>query len=594
MSEAITTPGEKVLVEHATFVRELCRGMFRDEHLAQDVAQEALLAGLARGLSSIRNPRAWLSAVARNLARRVHRSKARRDRREHVAARPEGVRSAAEDAARLETQQRVVSAVRNLPEHARSVVILRYMDDVGPSEIARRLGVPVRTVESRLRRALAELRCELAGEAPGSRRAGLMLLAGWSPPGATAAGGITLIGGGAVMTIGKKLGLVAAAILLVIGIVLVVTPRDEDRRHAADPRLPSTTAGSDDPPVTSSGAAAMWTPEEPRPVAVNGKTIRARFLGPDGSPLSGVAVRLARVPQSRVGNEGSERAVYLEGTRILRVLLGTFAIDLGEDTAVTDADGVFELPIADGVEDAALVFIDGPIVAGRFPDPRSIRYFLPADSLRGNIVQMPAPGKITGRIHDVRGNPKAGNLVQCWPESLGLDVAALRDRHVADFSTAAGGPSQHSRHGMRAARTDAEGRFVLVGLPPGNYLVRTGRIQDALRGVRVREGLATGPLDIRSNPPRPPLISGRVIDAGTGEPVPCSVSSSFVDARGAQGVVRGSRTTSDGRFELSRLPVGEHTLLFRAKGYRPIKSGPYRLSGSGRVTELEITLRREP
>ena len=56
--------------------------------------------------------------------------------------------------ARLETQRRVVDAVMALDEPYRTVVVYRYFDDLPPKEIAARLGVPVGTVKTRLKRAL--------------------------------------------------------------------------------------------------------------------------------------------------------------------------------------------------------------------------------------------------------------------------------------------------------------------------------------------------------------------------------------------------------------------------------------------------------
>lgn len=51
--------------------------------------------------------------------------------------------------------------VAGLPAHSRAVVVLRYQEDLEPSEIARILDLPVNTVKSRLQRALAALRTAL-------------------------------------------------------------------------------------------------------------------------------------------------------------------------------------------------------------------------------------------------------------------------------------------------------------------------------------------------------------------------------------------------------------------------------------------------
>jgi RNA polymerase sigma-70 factor (ECF subfamily) len=47
--------------------------------------------------------------------------------------------------------------VATLPEKQRLVIILKYGEDMAPDEIAAALGMPVRTVWSHLRRAVAML-----------------------------------------------------------------------------------------------------------------------------------------------------------------------------------------------------------------------------------------------------------------------------------------------------------------------------------------------------------------------------------------------------------------------------------------------------
>jgi DNA-directed RNA polymerase specialized sigma24 family protein len=69
--------------------------------------------------------------------------------------------------ARLDEQRRTLAAVRELPEPYRSALFHRDFEGLREAEIARRLGVPLGTVEARLRRARA-----LLAERLGSRAAG--------------------------------------------------------------------------------------------------------------------------------------------------------------------------------------------------------------------------------------------------------------------------------------------------------------------------------------------------------------------------------------------------------------------------------------
>jgi len=51
--------------------------------------------------------------------------------------------------------------VESLPEKARAVVLLRYQEDMDPSEIAEMLEMPISTVKSHLHRSLTLMRGRL-------------------------------------------------------------------------------------------------------------------------------------------------------------------------------------------------------------------------------------------------------------------------------------------------------------------------------------------------------------------------------------------------------------------------------------------------
>jgi len=61
----------------------------------------------------------------------------------------------------LLARDRLRGMVEALPEKARMVVVLRYQEDLQPTEIAELLGMPVSTVKSHLHRSLALLRGRL-------------------------------------------------------------------------------------------------------------------------------------------------------------------------------------------------------------------------------------------------------------------------------------------------------------------------------------------------------------------------------------------------------------------------------------------------
>ena len=65
-----------------------------------------------------------------------------------------------------ETLRRLVAS---LPETPRMVMVLRYQEELDPSEIAQILEMPLATVKSHLQRSLALLREKLARRGRGER-----------------------------------------------------------------------------------------------------------------------------------------------------------------------------------------------------------------------------------------------------------------------------------------------------------------------------------------------------------------------------------------------------------------------------------------
>jgi RNA polymerase sigma-70 factor (ECF subfamily) len=127
-----------------------------DAAAAEDIAQEAFLAAV-RAIDRFDRRRPfgpWMHRIVVNRA--IDVSRARALRRE-VDAEAAATAAAPPDAPSSMLSDDVVAALRDLsPEH-RAVVVLRYVFDYTPGEIARALDLPRGTVNSRLRRALDRL-----------------------------------------------------------------------------------------------------------------------------------------------------------------------------------------------------------------------------------------------------------------------------------------------------------------------------------------------------------------------------------------------------------------------------------------------------
>jgi RNA polymerase sigma-70 factor (ECF subfamily) len=153
--------GFDVLVhEHQAMVFSLAYHFLHDRALAEEVAQEVFLS-LHRNLASVQSATHALFWLRQATVRRAIDETRRRRRRSQVALEevPEPAAGASRRDPMLgEALRRLIAA---LAEDARMVMVLRYQEDLDPSEIAELLAMPLATVKSHLHRSLAILREKL-------------------------------------------------------------------------------------------------------------------------------------------------------------------------------------------------------------------------------------------------------------------------------------------------------------------------------------------------------------------------------------------------------------------------------------------------
>lgn len=141
---------------HERMVYGLAWHMLRDTSLAEEVAQDVFVA-LHQHLSGVESPDHlvfWLRRVA------SHRSidAARRRRQDRcVIELPEDLAGDRHGTDPL-LRRRLRGLVASLTPRARAVVVLRYQEDLDPTDIAAVLTMPLNTVKSHLRRSLLLLR----------------------------------------------------------------------------------------------------------------------------------------------------------------------------------------------------------------------------------------------------------------------------------------------------------------------------------------------------------------------------------------------------------------------------------------------------
>lgn len=388
MTPTDTTTAESLLAQ-SSWLRRLARSLVRDESMADDLCQEALLQAL-RGPDEGARSRPWLARAVRSLGARLGRDEERRRQRESRAARPDDLPSTGEVVEQVATQQSILAAVMELDEPYRSTILLRFWEDLAPRQVAQRMGVPVETVRTRVKRALAMLRGRLDSEF-GGRRAWLVPVAAFSSWGEQ---GLLLASGAALV----KTKIIAAAAVIVVGIagtwVAVGQGDAPPPETGGAPALPVAAADTPEPmpeaertAVPRAAVVEAAAPSEAQAAAL----FRGRVLTAEGRALADVEVRF----RSEAAAEGA--------------------------AARSDADGVFTLVRPDATRD---LVVDDPewttVLAG---------VVMPGDSSEPIVVAAPRL-RLAGLVVGEGGERLEQTLVTC---SLPRDFRA-RFTEVLDLS----------------------------------------------------------------------------------------------------------------------------------------------------------------
>jgi RNA polymerase sigma-70 factor (ECF subfamily) len=493
-------PSADVLLEHAEFLRRLARGILHDADAADDVAQDAVVAALG---DRPKNLRAWLGKVARHLALSRRRAEARRDARERAAAKPERLPSAAEGVARLELQRQVVDAVLALDEPYRSVVVHRFFYDLGPTEIAKQLVVPVGTVRTRLRRALEKLRARL--DASHGRRSWSVALLAIAAPRKLRLGGIL------AMSAKTKLG--AASVLLLACAVVGVSMLP--RREAVPPRAP---AQRHEARVEPEAVAPPAPPAPPVDFATidRDRDVHGVVVDPAGNPVAGADVRVVRYPAMGQGMLAQLETEEGPGTR-------------------TASDGSFALRAERGEE------VDLRVKAVGFVELQR-RW-------------CPAGGKV--RIVMRKG-------VSLRVRAAGPDGQPVAGVHVIAFKGKEPSIEAAGIYLYLQGSTDEQGVCVLKDLLPSREIQLMAWHPDFELPKPASAKLPeTGEVEVQLLAERGRDVTGRVTDAATGGPVADAVVNAYPVV---VPFVNSVRTDADGRYRYGAWG-GERMIYVHASGY---------------------------
>ena len=504
MDEELTGIEPSELLDHAEFLRGLIRNLVFDEQTGEDVLQETWLTALRRPPANRLALRSWLATVARNFALKARRSTLSRQQRERRVGQGRG-REEAPAADSVVSHRAVLrdmtTAVTGLKEEHQEVVYLRFYDQLPPRRIAERLGLPVETVRSRLRRALEQLRGRLQARHGKEWQA---LLIPFLPPGLleTAIRPRTLPVGGALAGSGLLLAGAITALLLT-----------------------APWAGEGDDPVGRGGgvesarAAAAGEPEEgeeganPAGPSRRGRplfTFTGRVIDERGDPVAGARVnghhrfpldpRLARACSYRLSGSNPDRVLARAGReplfpgRIMAADLAAAAAPPGPAPCRTVTDGTGRFAIETPWRRPWLWAQREMLLC-----PAAIR----GRRLEENTLVLLPGGGVTVAAQGEDGGPLVGARVRLLPLHRTY-MAACLDYPVAP---------------LQEGRTGPDGEVSFTGLVPGEswlaLLQASGRGPALSAAYRARRG-ECGRITLRARPTRSLIVVAR---DGSGRPL---------------------------------------------------------------------------
>jgi RNA polymerase sigma-70 factor (ECF subfamily) len=478
------------LLEHATWVRHLARSLVpSDFHGADDVAQDACLAALEHRPDTARPLGAWLATVAKNLVRQKHRGETRRDARERSTARNEALPSTFDVVVQLSVHRELVDAVMDLDEPYRTTIVLRFFEELSPSAIAKRQGVPVATIKTRLARGLDRLRARLDRHYGGDGRSWLLALIPLCKPSSGAVAATTL--GAVVVSTSIKVGLAAA---VVAGGVYLFWPKDAPRAAESSAlvvdRSDEVTRAAKH--VDATDALPVETARDER-AAISVASAKPDAQAPSApavAPWRGVVIDLQERPVAGV-RVSFQPGSALVDTHELAVPAPQAALDEGETKS--DAQGRFELAIEDK---------SGSLVV-REPELATVLAGLcGAGTARGERVVVVAPRiDYAGRVVDADHRAVPGVRVEA---RLPNDFRT-RFAHKLDNS---------SERGWFAISGD-DGSFVLPNVARVPGLALTATREGFTRFAHAAPEFSDNSIEIVLARPgaAPGMVAGEVVDA---------------------------------------------------------------------------------
>lgn len=326
----VTTARPEDLLKHMGFVRTLAHALVSDPEVAEDVAQEAMLAAIAKPPVLQHSGRSWFRGVVSKLVKFHYRSQVRRSQREDLVARDRAYSERTENPRiedvlfKAEQKKLVVQAVMDLREPYRTAVLLRYMEELPPRRIAELQGISVHTVQTHLQRGLAQLRERMDRDAGGDRRVWMSALgAAFLQP--TAPPPLSLAGLSAVKVACSLGVLLAGSWLVARGLgafgseAPARTSLEEVARSEAAPSSPGAprVTGEDERLPDHAVESAREVAALDRSLAATGRIVTV--LDEAGGPIEGAALVAFETPEVAITGADGRAAWGYRGDAHVRI-----------------------------------------------------------------------------------------------------------------------------------------------------------------------------------------------------------------------------------------------------------------------------------
>ncbi len=566
--------------DHSAALRRVARTLLAHEADCDDVVQSVFLTAVEKPPRVL--SRSWLVTTLRR--RVIDRFRRNATTHVHKSSLPQPDPAPPTDSIveKLEAHESLARALRTLREPYRETVYLRYFENLPPREIAARFDVPVKTVKTRLSRALVELRGKLSADFDGEGRSWqAALLAIAVGPGELAAAAGAIAGGSSTFSvfggieIVRRVVILAAVLLVGLGVwgvsALLSGPDSESPPPGAAPApvtasldaiehdtQPSTTAAEadtvsrtdvqakpsgapvvDDPSTGSLVVVVSWSDDERAPdVGVD------LITSTEGAP---------RIPVGRSVTDEDGRALFRGlapghySARTDRGARGKAEVVAAEQAEIdvtldegVDVDGIVVDSNGQSIADAGIWltngwtnWIGGRVVARSAKDGRfSVRGVKPSCSL-GALAEHFAPSQLVD-LEEVsptelrlvvsgRGAVLSGRVLGPDGDPVVGALVAV-GRAPGHFEMRTGGGVKESWTPL-TTRTDAEGFYRFRGVKPGDHPVAAyGKGFPVWYGEQTLVVETPAELDIRLE--APVTLRGTVRDE-EGEPIAGAIVRAF-------------------------------------------------------------------